>query len=161
MSDRAVGDVEDITRYVGGSHFDAATGQVNASAFDRSPKDVDGLSVNRVGVFSREIRDDRFELRRVMASRMKIGKTAVFVQFNVGDALSALAEFEEEIFVAADPLVADGVGLANPAHAVIVGLPFKGEAIGSLKAELAGDRLRAVIKDTFPAVQTASGSSTP
>lgn len=147
-----VGVAEDATRYVGGAHFDPTTRQVNASAFDRAPKDTDGLSINRVGVFSGDRDEDRIALRAVMGSRMKLGRTAIFAQFNAGAALAALAEFEEGIFLCHDPLLAERGWLANPAHALIVGLPFKGEAVGSLKAELAGDRLRAVVHDFFPAV---------
>lgn len=142
---------EDVTRYVGGAHFDPGTGQINGSAFDRTPRDVDGLSVNRVGFLGADVAADRAELRRVMGSRLTLGKTAVFVQLNVGEALDALAEFEEDIFFTPDPLEAVGDKLANPAHALCIGLPFKGEATGSLKSAVAGDRLRAVIRDRFPA----------
>lgn len=148
-----IADIEDITRYVGASHFDPDTGQINASAFDRTSKDDDGLSVNRTRLFDSDVEKDRTELRRVMASRRTLGKTAVFAQLNVGEAIESLAEFDEDIFVAADPLAATESALANPAHALVHGLPFKGEAVGSLKSELAGDRLRAVINDCFPAIQ--------
>jgi hypothetical protein len=147
-----VPDNEDIVRYVGGSHFAPYTQQINASAFDRTAKDEDGLSFNRVGIFDSNIDKDRDELRRVMASRMSLGKKAVFVQINVGEAIKSLTEFQENIFVVADPLSADGPALANPAHALMCGLPFKGESVGSLKSELAGDRLRAVVRVVFPAV---------
>ncbi len=86
-----------------------------------------------------------------MASRMTLGRTAVFVQLNVGAALTALKEFEEDIFVCHDARSAEGTRVANPAHALIIGLPFKGEAVGSLKSELAGDRLRATVHDRFAA----------
>lgn len=141
----------DLARYVGGSHFDETTNQINGSAFDRMPKDHDGLSVNRCGVFDSNVDLDRQAMRVVTASRMKVGKTAVFIQFNTGAALDALAEFNQEILICEDPLPADGAALANPAHALVVGLPFKGESLGSLKSELAGARLRATIFDRFSA----------
>ena len=148
-----VSENEDVTRYVGGAHFDGTTGQLNASAFDRTRKDDDGLSVNRVNVFSGDVNEDRTQLRQVMASRMSLGRSAIFAQLNIGAALAALAEFEEDLFVGRDPLGADGTKLANPAHALFIGLPFKGEAIGSLKAEIAGDRLRALVHDHFTAIE--------
>lgn len=146
-----VGRSEDVVRYVGGSHFDRDTGIVNGSAFDRNPTDTDGLSVNRVGVWATDRKEDRRAMRRVMATRRTPGKTAVFVQVNVGAALDALAEFEEDVFVCHNPLEQEGTKAANPAHALIIGLPFKGETIGSLRSELAGDRLASVISERFPA----------
>ena len=133
------------------AHVDPDTGQVSAGAFDRAPKDDDGLSVNRVGVFSGDLAADRSQLRAVMASRMKLGANAAFVQLNAGEAIATLSEFEGPIFICHDPLPASDTALENPAHALIIGLPFKGEAVGSLKSEEAGDRLRALIRDRFPA----------
>jgi hypothetical protein len=143
---------EDLTRYCGGAHFDADTGEVNGSAFDRNPKDIDGVSVTRCRFFSDVIEDDQNEIRRVVGSRLKFGKTAIFVELNTGDLLDALAEFEQEISVIQDPLPAQAGALPNPAHALIIGFPFRGEAIGSLKSELAGDRLRRIILRRFPAI---------
>jgi hypothetical protein len=143
---------EDIVRYVGGRHVDHSTGIVNGSAFDRDQKDDDGLSFTRKAYFSSEENEDDIQIRKVVGSGLKLGKTAVFAQLNVRRALDALAEFEEEIRVVKNPLPANGETLPNPAHALMLGLPFKGEAIGSLKSEVAGDRLRQTIMRTFPAV---------
>lgn len=149
---------ENVTRYAGGSHYDATTGEVNGSAFDREAKDADGLSVNRVGVLSRDKDEDRASTRRVLATRRTLGRTAIFVELNVGAALEALAEFEEDIFMCHDALEKEGDKAANPAHALVIGLPFKGEAVGSLKSELAGDRLRGVVCDTFPVIVPLAAS---
>ncbi|MBV8686165.1 MAG: hypothetical protein JOZ90_16450 [Alphaproteobacteria bacterium] len=141
-----------MTRYVGGSHFDPDTGEVNGSAFERTPKDTDGVSVTRCRFFSAEVEKDHAEIRRIVGSRLKLGKTAVFVELNTGAILDALASFEEDVAVVEDPLPRDGEALPNPAHALIIGFPFKGEAVGSLRSEEAGDALRKIIRRKFPAV---------
>jgi hypothetical protein len=152
----AVARAEDIARYVGGAHFDPATNVINGSAFERSPKDNDGVSVTRCRYFSSDIDSDQSEIRRVVGSRLKLGKTAIFVEVNTGALLDALAEFEQDVTVVEDPLEAEEGLLANPAHALILGLPFKGEAVGSLKSEVAGDRLRELVLRRFPANAPAS-----
>jgi len=137
-------------RYVGGLNFDPATGQINGAAFDRSPKDVDGLSVTRTGMLGRVGLLDEEAIRRAVGSRLTIGATSVFAQFNVGALVTALEEFEQPIDVVEDPLPAEGALLANPAHALILGLPFTGETAGSLKSEVAGDKIRQIVHHTFP-----------
>lgn len=59
-----------VVRYVGGSHFDPGTGGINGSAFERTPKDVDGVSFARRGVHSTVVAVDRDAIRRVAASRL-------------------------------------------------------------------------------------------
>jgi hypothetical protein len=108
--------------------------------------------VNRRGLFDADPDRDRAEIRRVVGARRKLGATSIFVEIRVGTMLDALAEFEAEISVVADPLDAEGDWPANRAHALILGLPFVGETVGSLKSELAGDRIRQQILDRFPAV---------
>ncbi len=143
---------ENIVRYVGGRNYDPNTGVINGGAFDRNSKDGDGLSVTRRYVFSIDDVVDKNQIRRVVGSRLKFGKTAVFAQLNVGEMLRALDEFNQNISVVEDALEADGEYLANPAHALILGLPFAGEAIGSLKSEIAGDKIRTTIQSSFPAI---------
>lgn len=143
---------ENVVRYVGAAHFEQDTGVLNGSAFDRGPKDTDGLSVTRRGVLSTKRLQDETNIRLVLGSRLKLGTNALFVELNVGGILDALEEFEQEVFVCEDPLPAAGKALANPAHALIAGLPFAGEAIGSLRSEVAGDKLRALVSHSFPAV---------
>jgi hypothetical protein len=148
----AVSEDENIVRYVGGRHYDPNTGVINGGAFDRNSKDTDGLSVIRRYVFSTDDMVDQNHIRRVVGSRLKFGKTAVFAELNVGEMLRALDEFNQNISVVEDALEVDGDYLANPAHALIVGLPFAGEAIGSLKSEIAGDKIRTTIQSSFPAI---------
>ncbi len=143
---------EVVARYVGGSHFDSATGQINGSAFERTPKDHDGVSFTRRSILANNQDEDRDEIRRVVGSRLKLGLSAVFAELEVGRTLSILEEFESDIFYKEDPLSAEGPYLANPAHALLIGFPFKGEQVGSLKSEVAGDRIRQCIIDRFPAV---------
>lgn len=144
-----------VVRYVGGFHVDPRTGQINGSAFERTAKDVDGLSFNRRGVFAPDVEGDRAAIRRVMASRLKLGATATFAEINVGSALDALTEFEQDVFFVEHPLPAEDGKVANPAHALMIGFPFAGEQVGSLKSEVAGDRLRLCICDQFSAVLPA------
>jgi hypothetical protein len=142
----------DAARYVGGAHFDPDTGAVNASAFDRQPKDTDGLSFTRTGFWSANDSDaDDAQIRKIVGSRMAFGKSACFVEMNVGSAVDALSIDGEEFWFREDSLEAEGTMLANPAHALLIGLPYKGEIIGSLRSEVAGDRLCRVIKRRFPA----------
>lgn len=147
-----VSDAENIVRYVGASAFDRAMGLVNGSAFDRTPKDHDGVSVTRRGILAQDSLEDEDEIRRAVGSRLRLGLTAIFVELNVGEALHALAEFEQEVLVCEDPLQAENGYLPNPAHALILGLPFAGETVGSLRSEVASDRLRQIIRRRFPAV---------
>jgi hypothetical protein len=150
---RKLGRDVNIVRYVGGAHYDGNTGKVQASAFDRiRKKDEDGLSFTQRDMLAIVSKDDETAIRKVVGSRLTLGKTAVFAELNAGQALDALDEFESEFFFQLDPLVAEAGMLANPAHALLIGLPFKGEAVGSLRSELAGDLLRRRILRTFPAI---------
>lgn len=142
---------EMVVRYVGGAHVDGATGQINGSAFDRTAKDVDGLSFTRRGILAAEPMADRDAIRQVMASRLRLGNTAVFAELQVGTALDALKPFESEIFFIEDPLPPRATAMANPAHALMIGYPFAGEQVGSLRSEHAGDLLRLCITDRFAA----------
>ncbi|MEO5598048.1 MAG: hypothetical protein ABIQ66_05455 [Novosphingobium sp.] len=145
--------VKNVVRYVGGAHIDTNTGKVNGSAFDRTLKDIDGLSFTQSGIFAGKQTKDDAQIRLVVGSRLKLGTTACFAQINVGEAQCGLTqEFDSEFFFQEDKLDAEGKWLANPAHALLMGLPFMGESVGSLRSELAGDFLRRKIIRTFPAV---------
>ena len=141
-----------VARYVGGSHVDLNTGVINGSAFDRNHKDLDGLSFTECGVLSDDVSVDHKLIREVVGSRIKLGKKACFAQIAVGDALDTLDQFEVDFSFVADPLTAEQSALANPAHCLMLGLPFVGEVVASLRSELAGDLLRRVISGRFPAV---------
>lgn len=125
---------------------------INGSAFERTPKDTDGVSVDMRGVFSKDCETDISKIREVVGARRKLGKNSVFAELNVGTTLSVLHEFDETIAIVSRPLAVEGDLPADQAHAVILGLPFKGEATGSLRSEVAGDLLARRIIRTFPAV---------
>lgn len=130
---------------------------VGGSAFDRSPKDIDGLSFTQCGMLAKQQAKDQSEIRRIIGSRIALGKTARFAELNVGEAIVALSNFERAFWFQPDPVPQDGERLENPAHTLLIGLPFKGESVGSLNSELAGDLLRRCIRRTFPAIaETAS-----
>jgi hypothetical protein len=143
---------DNLARYVGGAHFDPGTGEINGSAFERTAKDTDGLSVTRCRFFAADVPTDDEAIRHVVGSRLKLGKTAVFAEVNTGQVLDVLGVFEQDVSIVQDPLLAKHAVLANPAHALIMGLPFKGESVGSLKSEIAGDKLKQIIIRKFPAV---------
>ncbi len=65
--------------------------------------------------------------------------------------MQTLHAFEPSITFVEDPLGPEENALSNPAHALLVGYPFKDEAVGSLKSEVAGDQLRLQIRDRFAA----------
>ena len=144
---------EIVARYVGGAHVDLNTGQINGSAFDRTPKDIDGLSFTRRNILDDDCDADRAAIRQAVGSRLRFGRTAVFAELPVGIAAEALEPFDGEFFFVEDPLEAQGLALANLAHALLIGLPFRGEQVGSLKSEIAGDRLRVCIVDRFAAIE--------
>lgn len=142
---------EQVVRYVGGLNFDPGTGRIDGSAFDRRPKDDDGLSFTRRYVLSEDDSADQAHIRTVFASRIKVGATAKFAQIRVGEAIGNLRYFDERFDFIEDPLDLDGTALANPAHALMIGLPFAGESVGSLRSELAGDLLARCVNFVFDA----------
>lgn len=155
-TNQRLADDKNVARYVGGSHvtLNPLSGEfeVDASAFDRTKKDHDGLSFVERLVLSTDQQRDEIEIRRVLAARRSIGKTARFAELNVGQAVEALSVFDNDFYFCEDPLSAkDGIP-ANPAHALLKGLPFVGEAVGSLRSEWAGELLSGIVTSTFPAV---------
>jgi hypothetical protein len=160
---RTLAKSKNVVRYVGGSQIDvdSDTGglQANPSAFDRKLKDVDGLSFIQCFVLAKNRVNDIAEIRKVFASRCTVGKTAQFVELNVGQAIVALGAIDSSFYFCEDPQSADGNMLANPAHALLIGLPFKGESIGSMRSEYAGELLVAKVISIFPAM-TPKQSST-
>ena len=141
-----------MVRYVGGSNYDRDQGLVNGAAFARKNKDEDGLSFTERGILADTLHSDISRIWEILASRMAIGKTACLCEINVGRALEALEEFADTFEFHADPLEPEGEKLPNPAHALLIGLPFEGEAIGSLKSELAGDLLRQNVQGIYPVI---------
>ena len=141
---------QNFLRHVGGSHVQGDA--INGSAFERARNYVDGVSISLRRVFSNNTQTDVAKIREVVGARRKLGKTSVFAELNVGEALSVLHEFEEAIEIVSKPLPADDSGPEDPSHALILGLPFQGETAGSLKSELAGDLLARRVICKYPAV---------
>ena len=156
MSEK-LADTENAARYVGGSKFDTETARLLVAAFDRERKDEDGLSFNRTGILSSVQADDDNQIRAIMASRIIVGKNAVFAEMNVGDVCRQLAHFGGEFRFEAEPLEAEGTKLANPVHALLIGLPFVGETIDSLKSEVASDLLTQAVMRLFWARSAKAG----
>lgn len=140
----------DFVRHVGGSHIHGT--EINGSAFERAPKDTDGVSISIRRIFSPDTQTDVAEIRRVVGARRKLGKNSVFAELNVGTALSVLREFDETIEIISNPLPATDEFPSDPSHGLITGLPIKDDAIGSLRSELAGDLLARRILRIYPAV---------
>lgn len=145
-----IGSSQNYVRHVGGSHID--NGVINGSAFERTAKDVDGVSISLRGVFSTSTKSDVSRIREVVGARRNLGRSSVFAELNAGTTLSVLQSFEEQVSIVSAPLECEGELPADPAHALIVGLPFKGETVGSLRSEVAGDLLARRIICTYPAV---------
>jgi len=142
---------EVVVRYVGGAHIDPKTNEINGSAFERSPKDKDGVSFNRRNIFCYFEKCDRENIISIMKTRMNLGKKSRFAEIIVGDVLAKMSkedgisiDFYED-FLDKEPGIP-----SNPAHALLKGLPFTGEKIGSLDSELAGDLLRQCIVNEYP-----------
>lgn len=126
-------------------------GIVDGSAFERCPKDKDGVSVVRRMVLAKLHDADLQQIRKVVASRMRIGGESFFAEINVGSALVVLREFDNSIRIIKDPLAKNGAKLANPAHALIVDLPLQHEKVGGLLSQVAGDLLARLVIALHPA----------
>lgn len=135
-----VGRHEKVVRYARPSDVHGDT--LNGSAFDRKAADRDGVSVCRLGVFQAEPVGDLDQIRRAMGSRLRLKPAGRLAEISVGAIEDVGREVDELLFVVEDALPAEGGHPANPAHALIDGLPFKGASVGSLSSELAGDLLR-------------------
>jgi hypothetical protein len=148
---------KNVVRYVGGSFVyveaDSDMFEVGAGAFERTTKDEDGLSFIERLILAKSSKADEDEIRRVLASRRSFGKTAQFAELNVEKALHALSYFDSEFYFCEDPLPTEGEKLANPAHALLIGLPFKGEPAGSMTSEFAGELLSGTVERLFPAIK--------
>lgn len=151
IENNILSDSEVVVRYVGGAHIDSKTNEINGSAFERSPKDKDGVSFNRRNIFCYCEKCDRENIISIMKTRMTLGKKSRFAEIVVGDVLAKMAQ-EDGISIAFyEDFLDEEPGIpSNPAHAILKGLPFTGEKIGSLSSELAGDFLRQCIVHEYP-----------
>lgn len=141
---------ERVVRYARPSDVDQD--KVNGSAFDRVPKDEDGVSVCRLGIFDAARDRDLAMIRVVLGSSLTLKPNGRLAEIGVSDIEAVGQEVGELLAVIEDALAANPPALANPAHALIDGLPFKGASIGSLTAELAGDLLKLRVSDLHPAI---------
>jgi hypothetical protein len=139
----------DVVRYASPQHCSGDV--INGSAFELRPsKDIDGLSVNQLGIFSDQINVDLVEIRgRFRLTRKPTGR---FAQINAGGIIDAFAEVAAEVSLVEEPLPADGEWPDDPSHALVLGLPMPGHPAGSLTAEIAGDLLVQRVKAVHPAV---------
>lgn len=147
---------ENVVRLV--RHIDFKKGILGASAFDRPEKDHDGLSVTRRHVLIPD--DDAADLKRireVLGAWRMLKASHRLAQISVGDILAAGAEANRALSVVEDPIEAEPPKPANPAHALILGLPFAGAEKGSLDAVMASDLLARKIdpQNVLPAIEPA------
>jgi hypothetical protein len=141
----AVNDSEDIVRYA--RPMDLHLGRVNGSAFLRRAQDEDGLSVSRPAVFG----DGEHALVQIRSlARLKMKATGGLARVNVGRMKEVVAEAAElELQVVEDHLPAEGLHLADPSHALVVGLP---SSLESPFNEVIGDLIAAEVTAVHPAV---------
>lgn len=134
---------------------DFKNGFVQSTAFDRPEKDRDGLSVSRRGVFSAEDETDLRTLRQVIGAWRQVKASQRLAQISVADILDAGREADRVLSVIEAWVEADYPKPANPAHAIICGLPFMGADEGSLGSVAAADILARKIgpNDVFAAVE--------
>lgn len=152
----AKGDVvvsgEMVVRYARPEDYEE--GILSGSAFYRPAKDADGLSVTRRGYFyaTDDVADMR-EIRAIMVSRaFPLGDDSCFAELSVEDIIAAGREAQTIFSVVEAPSKSkDKEGkLANPAHAIIDGLPLEGTSIGSFSSQLVGDLLVSKVRREHP-----------
>lgn len=152
----------ELVRYIRPADIDGVI--VSGTAFERKLKDKDGVSVTRLGMFSKALEKDLNSIRTVMNSRLKMAATGKLGQIssvaiaNVGSktrtALEVMTSPSSGTAFNADKDIGRELGknkkFANPAHAVIVGLPFNEGELDDLEADLAGDLLARAISTLHP-----------
>lgn len=141
-----------VVRYARPEDYDS--GMLHSSAFNRPAKDADGLSVTQLGVLEPKDHDaDMRVIRAIMISRgIPLGEDTCFAELAVSDIIEAGREAMTTFSVLHSPSKAKlGEGkLANPAHAIINGLPLEGLSIGSLTSQLVSDLLLTKVRREIP-----------
>lgn len=140
---------ENVVRYVAEEDYDV--GVISGTAFERVEKDHDGLSVNRLGILVADnVEADLIAIRSIMLTRsVPLDPEGCFAQLNV----KQIRYIGHQLSVSIDVVESASAGrpregkLPNPAHASIVGLPYKGNEY----AEYASDLLRKSVVRHFPA----------
>lgn len=130
---------QEVVRYARPS--DVPNGFLLSTAFERPEKDKNGLSICQLYVFSPHLDADLVALRQVLGAWMNLKPNGRFAQLSVADIVAVGEEVAQTLSVVEDPVAAQGDKPANPAHSLIVGLPFKGADQGELGAVLASDLL--------------------
>ncbi|WP_198355702.1 hypothetical protein [Sphingomonas sp. MA1305] len=144
-----VGADQEVVRYARPSDFDE--GVLSGSAFDRNAKDYDGVSVCRLGVFSANLDEDLDSIRAVLGAWRSLKKNGRLAQISVQDIEAVGSEVRQVLVVVEDEIASAEDKPANPAHALIEGLPF----IGGAAADLASDLLRRKVSALHEAVLDA------
>jgi hypothetical protein len=144
---------ENVVRLI--RHIDFKMGIVGSSAFDRPEKDHDGLSVSRRGVLASDEATDLRLIKEVLGAWRTLKASNQLAQISVADILAAGEEARRALLVIEDPVAAEPPKPGNPAHALILGLPFIGSDTGSLDALTAGDLLARKIEPSsvYPALE--------
>jgi hypothetical protein len=134
-----------IVRYARPS--DVPLGILASTAFDRPMKDKDGLSICQLGVFSDDTEADINQLREILRAWMELKPNGKLAKLLVGDIISVGEEVKQSLAIIEDHVPAKDGKPENIAHALIIGLPFKGAPQGDLDGLLASDLLaRKVVK---------------
>lgn len=152
----AVAASESVLRLI--RHIDFKNGIVGSSAFDRPEKDTDGLSVCRRGVLAEDAPEDLRRIQRVLGAWRTLKASHRLAQLSVSDILAVGEETKRALSVIEDPLEAEPPKPANPAHALIHGLPFAGAEEGTLDSVTAADLLARKVdaKNVYPAIEPAA-----
>ena len=114
--------------------------EIPGTAFVRSPKDTDGLSVNWHECFPGILEEQVVAVRQLIRQTLK--KNGRFLLIDVDTVKAHLAMHAPDVNLAAieDPLEADSDYFADPSHALLMGLPThddspESERIGDLIAQ--------------------------
>lgn len=134
-----IGPDELIARYVSGGQVDGDL--ISGEAFQLKPKDDGGLSVNWPAVFDADLGLAAGEIKR--RARITVRPSGRYAILNVREILDISRQADElnQLSVIEDPLEAEGEKLADPSHALILGLPLPDD----LQAQMAGDLLARLV----------------
>ncbi|MDI2593106.1 hypothetical protein POF45_16965 [Pseudomonas sp. 681] len=109
--------VDSVVRLCGGSHLDPDTGSPGPGAF-MLREGENYLSVNWLEYFQQYSHEDRLlEVRRVLASKKKIGSAARLALLNVGNAIQVVGDNPLLIFIH-EPINSPDV-INDPSHSGI------------------------------------------
>lgn len=136
---------EDVVRHFSGGRLD--DGRLVSGALT-CPPDHDGeMSFDRLHFYGEDVEESLAAIRRTAS--IKLRKSGRYLQWNAGEFLAAA---QSELSFAglswwSDPLLETNASPANPAHAVLAGVPSD-----TLNADLLLDLVRPLVKRLHPAV---------